>query len=554
MKMQRALVYLLLLLAVPFAAQAEQASADLLPALLEGEFALQGGDHTAAATAYAQAAAISDDPKIAERAVQAALLANEPALARQALARWQALQPDNNGISASQLRLALRESDMPAARAALERLFAQDDGWRQAAGALAAQQDKAAVAQLLGELVQSDRLPDKFDAWLTLGGVALRLSDKALYAQLATAAPQKFPKEPRAFVWLAESARDQGNKDAAHAAIRSALALPDIEPATRLQIAAQLDALGDPAAAAKALEIPDADESLIGARATYLMRAKDQAGLAKLYREASKAAGDKGSAGKSLPATRLFLLGQISEMREDHETALGWYRKITAGMPWEQAQLRIALLLDKLGRGDEALARLREIQAGDIESGELIRDAYLFEADLHQRAGHGNEELAALSRGISIFEDDSALLYARAMAYERLDRVEESIADFRTLAKDQPDDPTVLNALGYTLVDRTEHTEEGFALIEKAIAANPDEPAVQDSMGWALHKLGRNEEALPFLKKAFEGQRDAEVAAHLAIVLWELGDKDEARSVLRLGRELDPESRALRAAIQRIGE
>ncbi|MEZ5544965.1 MAG: tetratricopeptide repeat protein [Lysobacteraceae bacterium] len=552
MKMQRALVYLLLLLTTPFAAQAEQPEPtkdDLLPALLEGEFALQGGDHAAAATAYVQAAAISTDPKIAERAVQAALLANEPTLARQALVRWQTLQPDNSGIGAAQLRLALRDDDKPAARAALERLFTQEDGWRQAAGALAAQQDKAIVAELLDEMVESNRLPDKFEAWLTLGGVALRLSDKDLYARLAAAVPQKFPQEPRAFIWLAESAREAGDKVAAQAAIKSALALPDLDNQTRLQIAAQLDALGDPAASAKALDIPDADESLIGARATYLLRAKDQDGLAKLYKEINK-----GSADKSLPATRLFLLGQISEMREEHETALGWYQKITAGMPWEQSRLRIALLLDKLGRSDEAIARLREIQAGDVESGELIRDAYLFEADLHQRAKRGNEELAALSRGISIFEGDSALLYARALAYERLDRVEESIADFRTLAKDQPDDPTVMNALGYTLVDRTDRIEEGFDLIEKAIAANPDEPAVQDSMGWALHKLGRNAEALPFLKKAFEGQHDAEVAAHLATVLWELDKKDEARSMLRLARELDPDNRALRAAVQRIGE
>lgn len=558
MKMQRPLVYLLLLLAVPFTAQAGQqtdkATTDLLPALLEGEFALQGGDHKAAAKAYAQAAAISDDPKIAERAVQSALLANEPALARQAMARWQDLQPENNGISASQLRLALREGDLDTARATLERLFAQEEGWRQAAGALASHPDKAVVSRLLDELVQSDRLPDKFDAWLTLGGVALRISDKSLYSQLATAAPQKFPNEPRAFVWLAENEREAGNKEAANAAIEKALALSGNDASTRLKIAAQLDALGDPAAAAKALEIPDADDGVIGARATYLMRAEDKAGLAKLYREASKMAGDKGNGGEEVSATRLFLLGQISEMREDYATALGWYQKIAAGMPWEQSQLRIALLLDRLGRSDEAVARLREIQAGDIESGELIRDAYLFEAELHQRAGRINEELAALSRGISIFEGDPTLLYARAMAYERADRVEESISDFRTLAKEQPDDPTVLNALGYTLVDRTEHAEEGFALIEKAIAANPEEPAVQDSMGWALHKLGRNEDALPFLEKAFEGQRDAEVAAHLAIVLWELGKQDEARSVLRLGRELGPESRAVRAALQRIGE
>jgi len=584
--MQRALVYLLLL-ATPMlvfaesgqalpseAAVALESASDesepestgsaLLQPLLEGEFALQGGDPATAARAFAQAMLLSDDPKIAERAVQTALLANELELARQALSRWQALQPDDANIAAASLRLALRSGDNEAARDTIAKLFAREDGWKMAAAALSSHPDKNAASALLGELIEADQLPDVFDAWLTLGGVALRLNDKDLYAKLAANAPEKFPEQPRAWVWLAESARERGAQEASRQALRKALSLPGLDDAALLGIAAQFNAIGDPATAARTLERASGDDAILGARATYLLRAKDNAGLDALYRDASRNPDDKdGKKGdpkkaeakkREFPPQRLFLIGQISEMREDHAAALEWYRKITSGPTWEQAQLRIALVLDKLGRHDEAIARLREIQAGDVESGELIRDAYLFEAELHRQANAGKEELAALARGLSIFEDDPGLLYSRALAYERADRVDEAIADLRALSEDAPEDPTYLNALGYTLADRTDKLQEALGYIEKAYELDPHEPAILDSMGWVLHKLGKHAEALPFLQKAFEQQRDAEIAAHLANVLWALGQKDEARSMLRLGLELGGDSRALQAAIEMIGE
>ncbi len=544
--MQRLTVYLLLALLAPAPAFATGYGQALAP-LLEGEFALQLGNAAAAAHAYARAADLSDDPVVAERAVQVALNAQDADRARRGLDRWAALAPGDASLDAGRLRLALLEEDETAARAPLEALLAREDGWRQIAAALVSAPRREVSSRLLGALLDDDRLPGAMDAWLALGGVALRLEDKPLYARLAQSVVRRFPDEPRALAWQAEEALTRGDTDAARRALDAALALPELTPGERLSVAAHLNALGDPAAAAKALENAGDDDRVLASRAAYLVQSGNDAGLAALYAEAVAKTPERGAS----PA-RLMLLGQLAEMQEDASAALAWYRQIPGGLQREQAQLRIAVLLDKSGDKGAALDLLREVQASDTEWGDIVRDAYLLEAEMARGRGDDAAELSALDRGLSIFEDDATLRYARALAYERIDRVDEAVADLRTLVAAEPEEADFLNALGYTLVDRTDALEEGLALIEKAIALKPDSPAILDSLGWALHRLGRDADALPHLERAFEFQRDAEIGAHLAIVLAALGRSDEARSILRLAQEIDPDHRALRQAMQAL--
>lgn len=539
-------VYLLLALFAP-AMPAFAEYGDALAPLLEGEFALQQGQHDSAAQAYVRAAEQSGDPAVAERAVQVALAARDAARGRQALARWQTLAGALPAQDAAWLRLALLESDDAAARTVLARLMQREEGWRQVAAALASSQEPERASRLLGELLQQRQLPQLMDAWLAFGGVALRLKDDSLYGELAQAAAATFPQDPRALAWQAEEAISRGDGEAARRALQAALALPDLGATERLTIAAQFDALGDPAAAAAALDIGLEDDRVLGSRAAYLARAEDEAGLAALYEQAVAQ-----TVPESASPARLYLLGQLAEMREDAPAALAWYRSIRGGLQRDQAQLRIAGLLDKSGERAAAQALLRQVQAGDSEWGDIIRDAYLLEAELARNAGDGVAELNALNRGLGIFEDDLMLRYSRALAFERMDRVEEAVADLRQLLVEAPDDADFLNALGYTLVDRTDAIDEGLALIQQAIAIKPDSAPILDSLGWALHRQGRNAEALPYLKRAFELQRDAEIAAHLAIVLWALEQPDEARSILRLGQEIDADNRALRRAQEHI--
>jgi Flp pilus assembly protein TadD len=90
-------------------------------------------------------------------------------------------------------------------------------------------------------------------------------------------------------------------------------------------------------------------------------------------------------------------------------------------------------------------------------------------------------------------------------------------------------------------------------LIDRARAAQPEDPAITDSHGWVLYRMGRTEEALVELRRAFAGQKDAEIATHLGEVLWVLGHKDEARKYFDEARKLDPENRALKRTLEKLG-
>jgi tetratricopeptide (TPR) repeat protein len=544
--MQRLLVYLLLALLVPLPAVSAGLDEALEP-LLEGEFALQQGDATVAAKAYARAAEHSTDANVAERAVRAAVAAKDAALTRRGLARWAQLAPNAPELPAARLRLALLEGRQADAATALDQLFAQPDGWRRAAAALASAADTALASRLIGSLLDTDRMPANFDAWLAMGGVALRLNDRSLYSRLAQAVVGKFPAQVQALIWQAEDAVTRKDMALAKRSLDAAAAVPEMSVADRLALAAQFNAMNDPAKAASLLEAAGEEDRVAAARAAYLSAAKDMAGLERLY----TALVDRTPKDESSPV-RLMLLGQIAEMLEKLPEALAFYRRIPGGIQREQGRLRIAVLLARSGDEAASLDVLREIQASDSEWADIVRDAYLVEAELARERKDTVAEISALGRGLSIFEDDATLRYNRALAYERNDQVDAAVADLRVLLAAEPEEPDWLNALGYTLVDRTEQREEGLALIEKALALKPDSAAIQDSMGWALHRLGRDAEALPYLKRAFEQQRDAEVAAHLARVLAALNQLDEARSILRLARELDPDSPALRRVLEEL--
>jgi tetratricopeptide (TPR) repeat protein len=102
-----------------------------------------------------------------------------------------------------------------------------------------------------------------------------------------------------------------------------------------------------------------------------------------------------------------------------------------------------------------------------------------------------------------------------------------------------------MNALGYTLADRTDQYKEAEKLIRKALAMNPKSPAIIDSLGWVLYKLGQHEEGLVELQRAYESMDDAEVASHLVEVLAELERHDEALELLESAEKLDPDSELL---------
>jgi Flp pilus assembly protein TadD len=119
------------------------------------------------------------------------------------------------------------------------------------------------------------------------------------------------------------------------------------------------------------------------------------------------------------------------------------------------------------------------------------------------------------------------------------------------LAK-QPENADALNALGYLLADQGLQLEEAYQLVNHALALRPEDPAIMDSMGWVLFRMGRKEEAVLRLQRAFELYPNDEVAAHLGEVLWSSGKKDEANKIWQQGLKLKPDSEILQDTRQRL--
>jgi tetratricopeptide (TPR) repeat protein len=544
---------LLLLLWLPAVTQASDppaAPVDPLASSIAGEFALQDGHLHVAAREYLAAARAASDPVLAERAARIALLAGDDVLLREAYQAWVGLAPGGSEMQRTvAATLALRAGDKRASRKAIRALLADgDNGWKNALTALMAAvgQQPALVVAVLDDVVDRGDLPDRLDAWLGFGGLAQRLDQPRLANRVVQQVVAKFPGEPRVLLLRVQLLREDGRVAEARSLLASLAAQATQSAPLLLSIAAEYDALGDPAEAARILAQGPQDDARYGQRAFLLDKAKDSKGLAALYDEL------KAGATHPLPSRRL-LLGQVAEYLGRNEEALAWYENVPGGEAQTIARLRRASVLHALGRQPAAFEVLRALQSDASVEGDARRDAYLLEAELHLKDGDAAGELDAYGRGLAAFADDKALLYSRALLWERRDEIAKAEADFRRILVIDADDVDTLNALGYTLADRTDRYQEALQLIDRARVAQPGNAAIIDSYGWVLFRLGRLREALDQLRQAHALQPDPDIASHLGQVLWALGRKEEARRYFDQARRLDPDNRSLQRALRETG-
>ena len=134
----------------------------------------------------------------------------------------------------------------------------------------------------------------------------------------------------------------------------------------------------------------------------------------------------------------------------------------------------------------------------------------------------------------------------RAELLLRMGRLDEALESYSDAVRRWPKSAMALNAYGYTLADRTDRYREAEKLIRKALRYDPESPAIIDSLGWVLFKLGRYEDALVELERAYEGMQDHEVAAHIVETLVALGRRDEALEWLVEAEEAKPDSPLLK--------
>jgi tetratricopeptide (TPR) repeat protein len=245
-----------------------------------------------------------------------------------------------------------------------------------------------------------------------------------------------------------------------------------------------------------------------------------------------------------------FYLAQVAEERGNLDQAIARYRDVPEGDRAWLAQLRIAVVMGKQGKRDEARRFLAELPAVTIEQRVQVRQT---EAQIYRDANDHATALAILDQGLAELPESTDLVYDRAMVLEKLDRIDDAEKALRRLVEMKPDDAQALNALGYTLVDRTRRVDEGFQLIEKAHRLAPSDPFILDSMGWALYRMGRLDEAEQYLARAFAERPDPEIAAHWGEVLWAKGQQQKAKDIWQSQLKTTPDHPLLLETMRRHG-
>ena len=244
-----------------------------------------------------------------------------------------------------------------------------------------------------------------------------------------------------------------------------------------------------------------------------------------------------------------FNLGRLAEEKKDPETALKEYALVGPGNDFLPAQLRSTEILLDQKRYDDASRRLAETRERQPD---YAIQLYLIEAEGLSNRDQVDRAWSVIQQGLKQFPDDLNLLYTRSMLAEKRNDLAQMEQDLRLIIQREPDNAMALNALGYTLADRTTRYSEARDLIQKAHSLNPDDPAILDSLGWVNYRLGNLSEAETYLRKALERFPDHEVAAHLGEVLWAQGKQSEARKVWATALQSQPDSAVLRDTMLRL--
>jgi len=509
------------------------------------EGALAAGEWPLAAEAYACAALASSDPDMAARATRVAHEHAQLRAAERSARRWLALEPEREEprrfLAISLLRLHRDAEAAEQFRVLLDTAYTErTQGYAALLEILAAERNDTGAARVIEALARDDAgVAEAQYARSVLwqqaddGSRALEAARKAL--ELKPGWRMAALAEVRALLLL-------GQEDEGLAAASSLAA--DGDPLSRLNQGWLLLGAGREDEANRVFEAllrediarPQALEGL--GSVAYAQR--DFAAATRHFAELAQA-----SRGNE---TALALLGLIADEQGEPALAVRYLERVTTGPRAVSSQLRAYRLMTGLGleeRAELALADFLE------QSPASARDLAAGRANQLAEQGRGDAAVALMDRALALYPDDDDLRLSKAFVLERLDRIGEAVKVMREVLARRPEDPTALNSLGYTLLDRTRSVKEGYELVRRAAAYKPDNYAVMDSVGWGLYRLGRHEEALAWLQRAWDRSGDPEVAAHLGEVLWESGRREEARALWQRALDETPDNRSLRRVLER---
>jgi tetratricopeptide (TPR) repeat protein len=252
----------------------------------------------------------------------------------------------------------------------------------------------------------------------------------------------------------------------------------------------------------------------------------------------------------------LLQLASVAEQQEDSEGAIELYKKIPERSPLKRAaEMQLGLNLADLKRYDEAIPHLKklvEADPNDMRAYLSLGGVYAAKEDFRSAAQNYDQAVERLKEPTSA---NWNIFYQRGIAYERLKEWPKAEPNFRKALELYPDQPQVMNYLGYSWVDQNLNLDEALEMIRKAVDLRPSDGYIVDSLGWAYYKLGRFEEAVVELERAVSLKPDDPVLNdHLGDAYWRVGRKLEATFQWSHARDLKPEPDVLLSVQKKLKE
>ncbi|WP_378624638.1 tetratricopeptide repeat protein [Nitratireductor sp. GCM10026969] len=252
----------------------------------------------------------------------------------------------------------------------------------------------------------------------------------------------------------------------------------------------------------------------------------------------------------------LVQLARLAERQQESARAIGYYEQIDASSPWARfADFQIGLNMADLDRHEQAIEHLEsalDADPSDMRAYLALGGVYAAQEDYAAAARVYDRAVARIDEPR---REDWNLFYRRGIAYERLKEWEKAEPNFKTALELYPDQPQVLNYLGYSWVDMNMNLEEAMDLIRRAVELRPSDGFIVDSLGWAHYRLGEYEEAVEQLERAVSLRpQDPVLNDHLGDAYWRVGRKLEARFQWAHARDLEPEPELLAEVETKLAE
>ncbi|AEH90069.1 MULTISPECIES: tetratricopeptide repeat protein [Mesorhizobium] len=250
----------------------------------------------------------------------------------------------------------------------------------------------------------------------------------------------------------------------------------------------------------------------------------------------------------------LVQLAAVAEQLKDGEGAIALYRRIPDSSPLKQlSDLQLGLNLADLDRHDEAITHLKafvDAHPNDMRAYLALGGVYSSKEDFRSAANIYDKAVDALKTPTAA---NWNIFYQRGIAYERLKEWPKAEPNFRKALELQPDQPQVLNYLGYSWVDMNTNLKEGLAMIQKAVDLRPSDGYIVDSLGWAYFRLGRFDDAVREMERAVSLKpEDPVLNDHLGDAYWRVGRKLEATFQWNQARDLKPDPDVLATLQQKL--